>query len=207
MNKQFNFKIVKNPYFIPYYQKDFKKITNTSLIIIWRNSKTGEHKYLIQKRSNKVRSGKNKLAFCGGMLEDSDINLQYGALRELIEESQIQFKKKKNLSEKTLKGLQKYVFPLAIKQTNFTFYMIIVSHKQPKFFGPIDHGSIKPFLKSTREVDLDDNKWNDKALKGKIKNGHAFLTKKEILRHYNKKPEIWRYSKMSIRDIFPIFEK
>ena len=32
-----NFNLVKNPYYIPFYKNKFKKINNTSLIIIWKS--------------------------------------------------------------------------------------------------------------------------------------------------------------------------
>ena len=202
--KYFNYKIVKNQNYEPFLRKDFKKINNTSLIIIWRNRKTKELKYLIQKRSNKMRHGKNKLAVGGGMLEKSDKTLQFGAIREVIEESQVQFKKKKNLTVKTIKQLEPYLFPLKRDGNNFTFFLIISSFKEPKFFGPIKHGKIKPFLDSSREVDLEDKTWDDKKLKGKIKYGHAFLSKKEILRHYDKKAKIWKYTKRTFDYLFEI---
>ena len=50
------------------------------------------------------------LAVGGGMLEKSDRTLQYGALREVLEESQIQFKKINNLNEKTILQLEKCFF-------------------------------------------------------------------------------------------------
>ena len=206
MSKNNNFTVLRNYFYRPYYQKDFKKITNTSLIIVWKNNKKKEFKYLIQKRGNKMKHGKNKLAVGGGMLEKSDRTLQYGALREVLEESQIQFKKINNLNEKTILQLEKCLFPLETNETNFTFFMIIVSNKKPEIKGPIDNNNIKPFLKSTREINLEDNKWNNPKLKNKIKNGHAFLTKKEILMHFSKKPKIWKYSKKSLLKLFSILE-
>jgi 8-oxo-dGTP pyrophosphatase MutT (NUDIX family) len=205
MEKKFKYRIVKNPYYYPILKNNNKEITNTSLIIIWRNKKTGEHKYLIQKRSKFMKSGKNKLGFCGGMIEKTDESLQFSAIRELLEESQLQFKNENNLSIKTIKDLLPYTFPLMKKQTNFTFYMIIVSFKEPIFLGPLNIEK-KPFLKSTREVDIDDKSWNDKNLNGRIKNGHAFLTNKELFKHYNKETRIWKYTKISINNLIPIIE-
>ena len=41
-----------------------------------------------------MKHGGGKLAVGGGMLEDDrDLSLQYGAVREIMEESQIKFKK------------------------------------------------------------------------------------------------------------------
>ena len=108
--EKLNFKLIKNPYYYPFYRKYFKKINNTSLVIIWRNSKTRENKYLIQKRSKNMKRGKNKLAVGGGMLEKSDKTLQAGAIREVLEESQIQFKKNNNLSKETIKILEPIYF-------------------------------------------------------------------------------------------------
>ena len=44
-------KLVKNPFYFPMFKKNYKNITNTSMVVIWRNKKTGENKYLIQKRN------------------------------------------------------------------------------------------------------------------------------------------------------------
>ena len=202
--KYFNYKIIKNQNYEPFLRKDFKKINNTSLVIIWRNRKTKELKYLIQKRSNKMKHGKNKLAVGGGMLEKSDKTLQFGAIRETIEESQVQFKKKKNLNIKTIRQLEEYLFPLKRDGNNFTFFLIISSYKEPRVLGPIKHGNIKPFLDSSREIDLEDKTWDDKNLKGKIRNGHAFLNKKQILTHYEDSPQIWKYTKRTFDYLFKI---
>jgi 8-oxo-dGTP pyrophosphatase MutT (NUDIX family) len=206
MEKKFKYKLVKNPFYFPIFKKDNKKITNTSLVIIWRNKKTGENKYLLQKRSKFMKNGKNKLGFPGGMIEKEDESLQFGALRELLEESQVLFKDANNISIKTIRQLLPYTFPLMKKQTNFTFYLIICSFTEPKVMGPIDFER-KPFLKSSREVDLEDNKWNDKKLENRIKFGHAFLSKSEIFSHYKKEPQIWKYSKITVNNLLPIFEK
>ena len=205
-NKDFNFKLIKNPYYYPFYRKYFRKIYNTSLVIIWRNSITRENKYLIQKRSKNMKKGKNKLAIGGGMLEKSDKTLQAGAIREVLEESQIQFRKKNNLSKETIKLLEPYLFPLKTDKNNLTFFLIIVSKKQPKINGPLKTEKIKPFLKSEREIDVEDKLWDNKRLEGRIKNGHAFLNKKEILYHYKKGLEVWKYAKESLNLIFDILE-
>ncbi len=205
MEKKFKYKLIKNPFYFPMFKKNYKKITNTSLVVIWRNKKTGENKYLIQKRSKFMKNGKNKLGFPGGMIEKDDESLQYSAIRELLEESQVVFKEKNNISVKTIKDLLPYTFPLMKKQTNVTFYLIISSFNQPKFLGPIDFER-KPFLKSTREVDLEDDNWNNKKLKNKIKYGHAFLSKEELFSHYNKEPKVWKYSKITINNLTPIFD-
>ena len=202
--KNFNFKIIRNKNYEPFLRKDFKKINNTSLIIIWRNRKTKQLKYLIQKRSNKMKHGKNKLSVGGGMLEKTDKTLQFGALREALEESQIQFMKKNNMSLNTIKQLEPYLFPLQRDKNNYTFFIIISSYQEPKVYGPIKHEKIKPFLDSSREVDLEDKSWNDRCLEGKINNGHDFLTKKEILWHYENKPTIWKYSKKTFDYLFEI---
>lgn len=204
--EKLNFKLIKNPYYYPFYRKYFKKINNTSLVIIWRNSKTRENKYLIQKRSKNMKRGKNKLAVGGGMLEKSDKTLQAGAIREVLEESQIQFKKNNNLSKETIKILEPYLFPLKNDKNNLTFFLIIVSKNQPKIHGPLKTNKIKPFLKSEREIDVDDKLWNNNKLEGRINNGHAFLNRKEILYHYNKGLEVWKYSKDSLNLIFDILE-
>ena len=65
---------------------------------------------------------------------------------------------------------------------------------------------IKPFLKSEREIDVDDKLWNNNKLEGRINNGHAFLNRKEILYHYKKGLEVWKYSKDSLNLIFDILE-
>ena len=204
--EKLNFKLIKNPYYYPFYRKYFKKINNTSLVIIWRNSKTRENKYLIQKRSKNMKRGKNKLAVGGGMLEKSDKTLQAGAIREVLEESQIQFKNNNNLSKSTIKLLEPYLFPLKNDRNNLTFFLIIVSKNEPKIKGPLKTNKIKPFLKSEREIDVDDILWDNKKLEGRIKNGHAFLTRKEILYHYQKGLEVWKYSKDSLNLIFDILE-
>jgi hypothetical protein len=204
--EKLNFKLIKNPYYYPFYRKYFKKINNTSLVIIWRNSKTRENKYLIQKRSKNMKRGKNRLAIGGGMLEKSDKTLQAGAIREVLEESQIQFKKNNNLSKDTINMLEPYLFPLKNDKNNITFFLIIVSKNQPKIKGPLKTNKIKPFLKSEREIDIDDHLWDNKKLEGKINNGHAFLNRKEILYHYKKGLEIWKYTKDSLNLIFDILE-
>ncbi len=204
--EKLNFKLIKNPYYYPFYRKYFKKINNTSLVIIWRNSKTRENKYLIQKRSKNMKRGKNKLSVGGGMLEKSDKTLQAGAIREVLEESQIQFKNKNNLSKSTIKILEPYLFPLKNDRNNLTFFLIIVSKNEPTINGPVKTNNIKPFLKSEREIDVEDKIWDNERLKGRIKNGHAFLNRKEILYHYKNGLDIWKYSKDSLNLIFDILE-
>ena len=205
MSNLLNYELVENNFFTPFKKNQFKKVNNTSLVIIWKNPINKEIKYLIQKRSNKMKRGKNKLAVGGGMLEDNDETIQYGALREVLEESQLKLMKKKNLSIKTLRSLQKYLFPLKLDRNNLTFYMIIISKNQPKYFGPIDK-KIGVFLNSKREVDTEDNKWNNKRLEGRIKYGHAFLSKREIIYHYNNDISIWKYSKKSLELLFKLFD-
>jgi 8-oxo-dGTP pyrophosphatase MutT (NUDIX family) len=202
---KFKFKIIKNYFHERLILKNYKKITNTSLIIIWKNKKTRKLKYLIQKRSKLMKNGKNKLAIGGGMIEKSDESLQFGAIREIIEESQVQFKNKNNLDIKTIRELEQFLFPLGKFQNNFTFYMIIESIFQPKILGPVTNNDVKPFLNSLREIDLENNNWNDNKIK-KIKNGHAFLSKEDIERHYKTEPKIWRYSKFALEKLFQIFE-
>ena len=200
---KFKFRIIKNNFHQKLILKDFKKITNTSLIIIWKNKKTRKLKYLIQKRSKVMRNGKNKLAIGGGMLEKSDESLQFGAIREIMEESQIQFKNKKNLDITTIRELEPFLFPLGKFKNNFTFYMIIESIYQPKILGPVTNNNTKPFLNSVREIDIENNSWNDIK---KIINGHSFLSKTEITKHYIIEPKIWKYSKIALEKIFQIFE-
>ena len=201
----FKYNLVKNYYHKPLLRKDYKKITNTSLIIVWRNTQSKEIKYLIQKRSKKMKNGKKKLAIGGGMLEDSDKTLQHGAIREILEESQVQLMKKDNLSVKAINSLIPYLFPLETDGSNFTFFLIINSKKEPKFLGPIKKTK-KPFLDSSREIDLEDDEWKNKSLKGRIKHGHAFLTSKEILHHFTNSPKIWFWSKKSFLHLFPLLE-
>ncbi len=201
----FKYNLVKNYYHKPLLIKDYKNITNTSLIIAWRNIQNKEIKYLIQKRSKKMKNGKNKLAIGGGMLEESDKTLQQGAIREILEESQVQFMKKDNLSIKTINSLVPYLFPLETDGSNFTFFLIINSKKEPNFLGPIKKPQ-KPFLESEREIDLEDNIWKNKSLKGRIKHGHAFLNSKEILHHFTNSPKIWLWSKKSFLHLFPLLE-
>ena len=153
-----------------------------------------------------MKRGKNKLAIGGGMLEKSDKTLQAGAIREVLEESQIQFRKNNNLSTETIKILEPYLFPLKTDKNNLTFFLIIVSKKQPKINGPLKTDKIKPFLKSEREIDVEDKLWDNKRLEGRIKNGHAFLNKKEIFYHYKKGLEVWKYAKDSLNLIFDILE-
>lgn len=204
--RYFKYNLVKNLNYYPLYRKHYKKINNTSLIIIWKNPKTKETRYLLQKRSKKMKRGRNKLAIGGGMLEKSDKTLQAGAIREVLEESQIQFKSKHNLSKTTIKELEPYLFPLHTDSSNFTFYLIIRSTNEPKVKGPVMNGKIKPFLNSSREIDLEDDYWNDRKLYGKVKNGHAFLNKKEILRHFKYDLKLWKYTKKSLTALFQIFE-
>lgn len=197
------FRIIKNRFHNRLLLKDYKKLTNTSLIILWKNKKTRQIKYLIQKRSKYMKNGKNKLAIGGGMIEKSDESLQFAAIREVIEESQIQFKKNNNLNIDTIRNLEKYLFPIGIFGNNFTFYLIIESNFEPKVKGPITNNKIKPFLNSSREIDLEDKNWND--LNIKVKNGHAFISKEDIERHYKSEPKIWKYSKKVLEILFEIF--
>ena len=78
-----------------------------------------------------MKSGKSKLAVGGGMLEEYDKTLQKGAIREIMEESQILFKGKLNdtMTSKTVDLLSKNVFFLSKDPVNYTFFMIIVSEK------------------------------------------------------------------------------
>ena len=153
-----------------------------------------------------MKRGKNKLAVGGGMLEKNDKTLQAGAIREVLEESQIQFKNKNNLSKSTIKMLEPYLFPLKKDRNNLTFFLIIVSKNEPMIKGPLKTDKIKPFLKSEREIDVHDVSWDNNKLQGKINNGHAFLNRKEILYHYNNGLEVWKYSKDSLNLIFDILE-
>ena len=72
-------------------------------------------------------NGKNKLGFPGGMIEKEDESLQFSALRELLEESQVLFKEENNISVKTIRQLLPYTFPLMKKQTNFILIPNMIS--------------------------------------------------------------------------------
>ena len=76
--------------------KKYKHITNTSCVVVWYHLKKNKFYYLIQKRGLKMKRGGGNLAIGGGMIEDDrDMSLQYGAVREIMEESQIKFKNTK----------------------------------------------------------------------------------------------------------------
>ena len=202
----FKYALVKNFDYTPLLLTKNKNITNASCIIVWYNPKKDNYHYLIQKRSKYMKNGKGKLAIGGGMLEDYDLTLQYGATREIFEESQVNFKKfNLTMKEKTIKQISKHLFYLSHDKTNYTFYLIISSNKMPQWNGPINK-NIHPFKESVKEIDLEDNLWNNKKLANRIKNGHCFMTKDEIRNHYNKLPQIWFYSRISLEKLFTILE-
>lgn len=197
------YKLVKNPLYFPMKTKKYPNITNVSLVVIWRNIDTKKNKYLVHKRSSVMKSGKNKLGISGGMIEKSDKTLQQAAIRELLEESQVQFFNKNNLSTKTITKLQSFLFPLESDSANMTFYLIIKSKNEPKYYGPIDF-TIKPFLNSSHEIDTKDKHWNSTSITTKF--GHAFLSSRQIKKYFKKKPNIWNYSKKSYLYLFSLFE-
>ena len=205
--KDFKFKIVVNPRYEPMLQSKYKKISNTSCVIVWYNPIKDDFHYLLQKRGKNMNSGKSKLAVGGGMLEDYDKTLQKGAVREIMEETQIIFKENlnKTMTGKTLDILSKNIFFLSKDPVNYTFFMIIVSEKLPKWTGPINKDKY-PFKKSSHEIDIDDKTWNDNKLKKRIYKGHCFLTKEEILKYYDKDPLVWKYSKKSLNILFKLLE-
>jgi hypothetical protein len=205
--KDFKYKIALNPRYEPMLPKNFKKISNTSCVIVWYNPIKDDFHYLIQKRGKNMKSGKSNLAIGGGMLEEYDKTLQKGSIREIMEESQILFKNKLSdtMTSKTIDLLSKNIFFLSKDPVNYTFFMIIVSEKMPKWSGPISKDDF-PFKKSSHEIDIEDNTWNNIKLKNRIYKGHCFLTKEEIQKYYDKEPFIWKYSKKSLNILFKILE-
>ena len=181
----FKHMIVNNPNFIPIKQTSNININNTSCIVIWHNLKKNKLYYLIQKRSNSMPSGADKLAIPGGMLEKHDKYIQYGAIRELLEETQLSLRTHNNMSHETIEILSKCLFPLSQEGTNITFFIIIASKKMPEWIGPLSH-SIYPFKKSIHEVDMIDHTWNKN-----IKYGHTFMSSSEIIK---KQHFFWKYS-------------
>ncbi len=200
--KDFKYQIVTNPNFKPMKRNEYKNITNTSCIVVWYNTINGKFYYLIQKRSAVMNSGPNKLAVGGGMLEKSDKTLQYGAIREMLEESQLQLRDKNNMSEETIKILSKCLFPISKDNENVTFFFIIASNIMPKWDGPIKENKY-PFNKSLREVDVKDTSWNKY-----VKKGHCFMTYNMIKQYVkdNKNPTFWKYSLYSLKKLFKILE-
>jgi len=206
MLNNFNYAIAKNPNYENLLLRNYKTITNTSCVIVWHNPIKNDFHYLIQKRSERMKRGKGNLAIGGGMLEKYDMSLQYGAVREIMEESQVKFKKAHlNMTHKTIKQLCKNLFYLSHDQSNFTFYLILSSNKMPRWNGPIKINKY-PFNNSQREIDLDDTMWNNNKLKNRIYKGHCFMTSNEIKKHYTKEPKIWKYSKQSLSKLFDILE-
>ena len=200
--------LVINPNFKPMSLKKYKHITNTSCVVVWYHLKKNKFYYLIQKRGLKMKRGGGNLAIGGGMIEDDrDMSLQYGAVREIMEESQIKFKntKKLTMTKKTISQLSKYLFFLSEDDTNVTFYMILVSNKIPRWNGPILADKY-PFKNSKWEIDMKDDTWNNKKLKGRIYKGHCLMTSDEIKKKYNKKPKMWNFSKKSLNKLFKILE-
>jgi len=206
----FKHAFVNNPRYKEMPISKNKKITNTSCIVVWFHPIEEQFYYLIQKRSSIMTSGASKLAVGGGYIEKRDKYLQYGAIREILEESQMMLKKdyKSTMTSKTIEQASKNLFYLSEDTANVTFYFIIVSKKEPKWRGPIKKNQY-PFKKSTHELDTYDDKWANKKLKNRIHDGHCFMTKAEIIDHIknNKKIKFWKYSKDVLYELFRILEK
>jgi predicted ATPase len=184
-------KLVENHFYEPLERKYFKNITNTTIIVVWRNK--NKNKYLVHKRSKNSHDGGGMWAFPGGMLEKTDKTLQEGALRETIEETQVKINSD-ILNWSKLKKYSKYLFPLREDSTNMTFFMIIKSTKKPSVKGPLKMNK-KPFLKSDMEVELTK----------KNPTGHLFISSTNIYKLI-KKNKFWRYSKEAYKKLYDIIE-
>lgn len=184
-------KLVENHFFKILERKNFKNISNTTIIIVWRNK--NKNRYLVHMRNINSHDGGGLWAFPGGMLEKTDKTLQEGALRETIEETQIKINSD-ILNWDKLKKYSKYLFPLRKENNNMTFFMIIKSTKKPIVKGPLKINKI-PFLKSDMEVELTK----------KNPTGHLFLSSAKI---YNliKKNKFWKYSTEAYKKLYDIIE-
>jgi predicted ATPase len=184
-------KLVENYFYEPLERKYFKNITNTTIIVVWRNK--NKNRYLVHMRKKNISDGGGMWAFPGGMLEKTDKTLQEGALRETIEESQVKINSD-ILNWNKLKKYSKYLFPLREDSTNMTFFMIIKSTKKPKVLGPLKINK-KPFLKSDMEVELTK----------KNSSGHLFLSSTKIYKLIKKK-KFWKYSTEAYKKLYDILE-
>lgn len=206
---EFKHALVVNPQYEEMTQQKNKKINNTTCIIVWYHPVEEKFYYLIQKRGLKMGSGAGLLAVGGGMLEDRDKNLQIGAVREIMEESQVLFKGNliNTMTKKTMEQISKYLFYLSEDSCNVTYYLILVSKKMPKWSGPILKDKY-PFKDSKHEIDMIDDNWGWKKLKDRIYKGHCFMTSEEIkqIMKIEKSPKMWKYSKSSLFKLFKLLE-
>ena len=198
----FIYSVVINTKHQPLKRSEHMNITNATCVLAWYDNTT--MRYYIQKRSQIMAHGGNTLATIGGMLETTDNTLQYGALREFLEECQLEFKKTDNMSSATIMQLEECLFPISYGNRNITFLMILISKDPPKWNGPVaTHGS-RLFHYSLHEVDMEDKTWNN----NNVILGHSFMTANAIKLHIknNMKPLFWIYSVSSLKKIFCLLE-
>jgi hypothetical protein len=172
--EKLNFPLVLN--FNRMKLSEYPNIKNTSVYVCLFNPVTKKYKLLIQKRAYNMKNGSGKLSICGGKLEKYDESLQYGALREMLEETQIVFTKdeNENITIENIKNIEPFLIPFSINKNNMSFYLVIVSEIEPIINGPLKK-KIKPFNRSDFEVDLS-NQWGENYKHLNITNGHAFCS-------------------------------